>query len=66
MWISWKLYDKVIISKKFPSFGNSMEEIEWYVLDKMEVELRKSNITVEFMNNKNKSVYFWKIIAEMK
>jgi hypothetical protein len=32
----------------------------------MEVELRKSNTTLELMGNKNKSVYFWKIIAQMK
>jgi hypothetical protein len=52
------LYVTVIISKKFPSVGNSLEEIEWYVLEEMEVELRKSNTTLELMNNKNKSVYF--------
>jgi hypothetical protein len=52
------LYDKVIISKKFPSVGDSLEETEWYGLEEMEVELRKSNTTLELMGNKNKSVYF--------
>ena len=66
MWISWKLYDKVIISKKFHSVGDSLEEIEWYVLEEMKVELRISNTTLELMSNKNKSVYFWKIVAKMK
>lgn len=66
MWISWKLYDKVIISKKFHSDGDSLEATEWYVLEEMKVELRISNTTLELMSNKNKSVYFWNIVAEMK
>jgi hypothetical protein len=52
------LYDKVIISKKFHSVGDSLEEIDWYVLEEMTVELRISNTTLELMSNKNKSVYF--------
>jgi hypothetical protein len=52
------LYDKVIISKKFHSDGDSLEATEWYVLEEMKVELRISNTTLELMSNKNKSVYF--------
>jgi hypothetical protein len=52
------LCDKVIISKKFRSVGDSPEEIEWYVLEEMKVKLRISNTTLELMGNKNKSVYF--------
>ena len=37
----------VIISKKFPSVGDSLEEIELYVVEVMKVELRKSNTTSE-------------------
>lgn len=66
MWISWKFYDEFIISKKFHSVGDSLEEIEWYVLQEMKVELRTSKTTLEILSNKNKSVYFWKIVAEMK
>jgi hypothetical protein len=36
------------------------------VLEEMTVELRISNTTLELMSNKNKSVYFWKIVAKMK
>jgi hypothetical protein len=60
------LYDKVTISKKFRSVGDSLEEIEWHMLEEMKVELRISNTTLELISNKNKSVYFRKIVAEMK
>jgi len=41
----------VIISIKFPSVGDSLKEIESYVLEKMEVELRKSNTTLKLTSN---------------
>lgn len=51
----------VIISNKFPSVGDSLKEIESYMLEEMEVELRKSNTTLKLTSNENKSVYFGKL-----
>jgi len=51
----------VIISNKFPSVGDSLKETESYVLEEMEIELRKSNTILKLTSNGDKSVYFGKL-----